>query len=379
MTKTKQSLDTFDWDAMAKETDFFGENAPEGMVLEDDRTSKTDKEEKPGEVELTKESEGSEEKTKSEDVVTEDPFAELSGEALEDTEEDVVKSVEKTSATSYKDLYTSLKSSGILAVEEEEDETTEVTQDLLAERIEQSIEKRFEESIKGLPGELKNIIKFVSNGGNFYDIISNYTEGAALEPDVDMTDEANQEKVLRAILEEEGKDDELIDSQIEFYKDSGKLANIANKYFDKWKKDREKEVEAQVEQQKLAKQQAAQNQRTFKKELTTFISESESVKGLSINKKDAEELPDYISNTTVKLQDGRQITPFYRDLFEAFKDKEKVVILAKLVKNGFDFGDIKKEVSTRQAREIKNELQRQNKNQPKEAHKTQKRLVDLID
>ena len=264
-------------------------------------------------------------------------------------------------------------------MEAEGDEAVEVTQDLLAERIEQSIEKRFEESIKGLPGELKNIIKFVSNGGNFYDIISNYASNENLDPDVDMTDEVNQERVLRAILEEEGKDDELIDSQIEFYKDSGKLENIANKYFDKWKENREKEVEAQVEQQRLAKQQAAQNQKVFKKELTTFISESENVKGLSINKKDVEELPDYISNTTVKLQDGRQITPFYRDLFEAFKDKEKVVILAKLVKNGFDFGDIKKEVSTKQAREIKNELQRQNKNQPKEAHKTQKRLVDLID
>ena len=379
MTKIKQSLDSFDWDAMAKEADFFGENAPEGMILEDEKTSKTDKEEKPGEVGQTEEPKGSKEKTEDEGEDGEDLFAEFSVEDLKDTEEDETKGVEKTSATSYKDLYTSLKSSGILEVEGEEDEAMEVTQDLLAERIEQSIEKRFEESIKGLPGELKNIIKFVSNGGNFYDIVSNYTSSENLNPEVDMTDEVNQERVLRAILEEEGKDDELIDSQIEFYKDSGKLESIANKYFDKWKENREKEVEAQVEQQRLAKQQAAQNQKAFKKELTTFISESESVKGLSINKKDAEELPDYISNTTVKLQDGRQITPFYRDLFEAFKDKEKVVILAKLVKNGFDFGDIKKEVSTKQAREIKNELQRQNKNQPKEAHKTQKRLVDLID
>ena len=44
MTKIKQSLDSFDWDAMAKEADFFGENAPEGMILEDDKTSRTDKE-----------------------------------------------------------------------------------------------------------------------------------------------------------------------------------------------------------------------------------------------------------------------------------------------------------------------------------------------
>jgi len=366
MTETKKSLDAFNWDAQAQEVDFFGENAPEGMVVEPEEEVKTEeKEEK-----TTKEK--PEEETEEEDTTI---FSDLE-EVVEEKEEEE-EGGKKTSA-SYKDIYTSLKSSGIFDEDEEDAEDLEVTEDLIVSKFEQSVEKRFEEGIKELPDELKSIIKFVSNGGDFYEIIGSYTEGGALDTDLDMSDEGNQERVLRALLEEEGTDEELIDSQIEFYKDSGKLENIATKYFEKFKEKRNQEIANKVEQQKLAKQQAIQNQKNFKKELTTFISESESIKGLSVNKKDVSELPDYISNTSVKLQDGRQITPFYRDLFEAFKDKEKVVILAKLVKNGFDFGDIKKEVSTRQTREIKNDLQRQAKNQPKEAHKVQKRLVDLI-
>ena len=137
------------------------------------------------------------------------------------------------------------------------------------------------------------------------------------------------------------------------------------------------EIEKEVERQKADKKSQVESQKEFKKSISTFVSESTEIKGMPLNKKDSQELPDYISNPTIKLQDGRQITPFYRDLFESFKDKEKLVLLAKLVKNEFDFSDIKKEVATKQTREIKNEFQRQKKNQPKEAH-IPKRLVDLI-
>lgn len=367
MIETKQSLDSFNWDAQAQEVDFFGENAPEGMVIEPEAEVKPEEKEEKKEI-----------ATKEESEENEDSFFSDLEEVTEEKETEEEEETKRTSSVSYKDLYTSLKSSGILEDDEEGEEEIEITEDLIINKFEQSVEKRFEEGIKELPDELKNIIKFVSNGGDFYDIVGRYADSGGLDTDLDMSDEGNQERVLRALLDEEGKDEELIDSQIEFYKDSGKLESIATKYFEKFKQKREEELEAQVQQQKLARQQVIQNQKNFKKELTSFISENESVRGLSVNKKDVSELPDYISNTSIKLQDGRQITPFYRDLFEAFKDKEKVVILAKLVKNGFDFGDIKKEVSTKQTREIKNDLQRQKKNQPKEAHKVQKRLVDLI-
>lgn len=376
MAETKEKLEAFNWDEQAKEVDFFGENAPEGMVID----SEEDLSEKEVEKKSEEKKEKSEEDTKKEAIADEDSlFADLEEKEPVKKEDEDSEEEKTTGKTSYKNIYTSLKSSGIFEDDEAEDvENLEVTEELIVGKIEQSVEKRFEESIKELPDELKNIIKFVSNGGDFYEIVGRYSDGGELNADLDLSEPENQEMILRTLLEEDGTDEDIVNSQIEFYKDSGKLESMATKYFEKWKTKRDADVKADVERQREAKQKAIQNQKTFKKELTSFISESESVKGLSVNKKDVSELPDYISTTSVKLQDGRQITPFYRDLFEAFKDKEKVVILAKLIKNGFDFSDIKKEVSTRQTREIKNDLQRQ-KNQPKEAHKVQKRLVDLID
>lgn len=364
MKAKEGNLEEFGWDSQVGEIDFFGENAPEGMVVESEEKQPATEEKKKEEVNTKEEIKESEE--------AEDFFSSFE-ETTEKVEEEETESNPQKS--SYKDIYSILKSNGI--IEDEDEDPEEITEELIAEKLENSVEKKFEESIKELPQDLKNIIKYVSNGGNLYDIIGKYSEQAVIDEDIDMDDEANQERVLRFMLEEEGNDEEDIDSQIEYYKDSGKLRNISSKKFEKWKEKRAEEIQEEVERQKINKKKQLENQKTFKKDISTFVSESNEIKGMPFNKKDSEELPDYISNPTIKLEDGRQITPFYRDLYESFKDKEKLVLLAKLIKNGFDFSDIKKEVSTKQTREIKNEFQRQKKNQPKEAH-ISKRLVDLI-
>lgn len=360
MKEKEKNLEEFGWDNQIGEIDFFGENALEGMVVESE-PKQSAKEEKKEEETIP---EGGKEETEE----TDNFFS-----SIEEIEEKEIEDTPKNNP--YKDIYSTLKSNGI--IEEDEEEPEEITEDFISEKIEASVEKRFEESIKELPQDLKNIIKYVSNGGNLYDILGKYSEQEVINEDIDMDDEDNQERVLRVILEEEGNDKEDIDSQIEYYKDSGKLKNISSKKFEKWKEKRAEEIEEEVERQKAVKKSQIESQKEFKKSISTFVSESTEIKGMPLNKKDSQELPDYISNPTIKLQDGRQITPFYRDLFESFKDKEKLVLLAKLVKNEFDFSDIKKEVATKQTREIKNEFQRQKKNQPKEAH-IPKRLVDLI-
>ena len=76
-------------------------------------------------------------------------------------------------------------------------------------------------------------------------------------------------------------------------------------------------------------------------------------------------MPEYISSQTVKMNDGRVITPFYRDLFEAMKDKDKLVLLAKLVKTDFDFTPLAKNIDTKRTKALKEDLQRQ-----KEKNKT---------
>ena len=64
------------------------------------------------------------------------------------------------------------------------------------------------------------------------------------------------------------------------------------------------------------------------------------------------------------------------------KDKDKLVVLAKLVKNNFDFSDIEKNIETGKTRELKEKIQRQKDSKiPKSAGGSSqpKRLADMFD
>lgn len=377
-TDSTNTLDSFDWDAQASEIDFFGENAPEGMVI-DTEEKKDEVVETPTKIADELE-EGSEEQKKEEEKeaeIFEEAFSDITPEEEESSSENKDEAKETSDKNTYKSLYSALKANGVFDEDDSSEEESEegINEDFLIDKIDNAVEKKFEDSIKSLPNELKNIIKFVHNGGDLNEILSQYSDTAEILENVDLEDATDQEKVIRALLLDDGEDEELIESQIEFYKDSGKLKTVSNKLYNKWKENREAAIAENVERQEQARKQAIENQRRFKREISEYVSENKNIKGLSIGKADISELPEYIGNASVKLEDGRAITPFYRDLFESMKDKESLVILAKLVKNKFDFSDIKRDVVTKQTKEVKQDIQRQ-KRTTKEAHK---RLIDYLD
>ena len=364
--KTEQDpFNAFGWDEETSEIDFFGEI---------EKSITPEKEEKAEEVEdVTDVTDPIEEKKEEEEDT--DIFQEF--EQVEEQEEDTDGEEEEKPADPDKDSPVNIKNSvkhlfddGTLELDEEEELPEEIDSDYLKNKIEASIEKKFEESISDLPDDVKNIIRYVHNGGSLKDIVSTLTQETELSEDIDMEEEKNQEKVLRHLLKEEGEDEELIEAQVEFLKDSGKLSSISQKKFDKWKKDRKA--------QKKAKIAARENQAKFKKDISTLLSENPEVKGLSFSKKEIQELPSYISDTSVKLQDGRSITPFYRDLFESLKNPEELLAIAKLVKTKFDFSDIKKELSTKHSKKLKEDLQRQTDNKPKRSSQKTNRLIDYL-
>lgn len=374
------SLENFDWDKQVSEIDFFGENAPEGMVIGTEE-NKPEVENAPTKIGDELEEESKKQEEEEEDTLK-DAFTDIELQeevSSEDAGEDTGEDSEKESSDkedSYKSLYTALKSNGVFEEDEENsEEPSEIDADFLLEKIDTTVEKRLEESIKNLPQELRNIIKFVHNGGDMNEILSQYSDTVTTLDNINLDDELDQERVLRIMLTEDGQDEEIINSQIEFYKESGKLKNISEKLYNKWKEEREEEINEGIKRQEQARRAAIENQKVFKAGISQYVSENKNIKGLSIGKDDIRTLPDYISTASIKLEDGRRMTPFYRDLFETMKDKEKLVILAKLVKNGFDFSDIKKDAVTKQTKEVKQDIQRQKKS-TKEAHK---RLIDYLD
>lgn len=356
-------FDNFNWDSEISEVDFFGE-------VEEVAPVKEKKEETVEEVNI-KEAETQEEEDLFEDFKEEEKV-------LKEVEDEETK--ETNSKLSSNDIRNSLQYLIQQGVVEEEELPEDVDEDYLVDTINKTVERRFEESIQSLPEEVKNIIKYVHNGGKLKDIIDTYSETFEIDENIDMSDTKNQEKVLKYLMMEDGEEDEeLIDANIEFLKESGKLASISQKKFDKWKEEREEYTRRQIEEQQKQKQLARENQIKFKRDLNEILSKNNEIKGLNISAKEAKDLPSYISDNSIKLQDGRTISPFYKDLFEALKDQEKIIALAKILKNDFDFSDLKKGIVTKSTREIKKDIERQEKKSPQErSSQNKKRLIDYL-
>src|SRR5690606_9757322 len=98
------------------------------------------------------------------------------------------------------------------------------------------------------------------------------------------------------------------------------------------KKDFTKQQADAQEARKLA---IKEKQRKFRNELVEFISDKDVP--VKLTKQEQKDLPAYMADTTVQLENGNKISKMQSDLFNALADKEKALKLAKLLKNNFDF------------------------------------------
>ncbi|ALN97259.1 hypothetical protein BOX09_gp13 [Flavobacterium phage Fpv1] len=304
------------------------------------------------------------------------------------TEEEVEATTtdEKSVKVKSKDTLEFLKEKGL--VDYELEEGTELTDDLADEILEDnwdaSIIAGVEETIKDLPDALKELIKYSAKGGDFTELLSKMTTQtvSGINKDTDMEVEANQVLAVSLDLKDQGYDQEYIDTQIEFLKDSGKLAGISKKAFEKKIAKQENDIQETVKQAEKRKEAEKEAQKTYKKDITVQISSLNDIKGLVLNKQDKEVLPSYISDANIKLQDGRTVTKFQQELFSIFGDKEQTILLAKLVKDKFDFSSITNKEITKFSKGIKEEIQNNQviiKGSKGSSQQPKKSLAELLD
>ena len=279
-----------------------------------------------------------------------------------------------------------LKQKGLVEVSDEEltDLTEEDAEVLLEDKFNESIEKSVGEKIAGLPNVLKQLVRLAVNNGDVEGALAELaqTRSIGLTTTLDVTKEENQEIVLRYKLSQEGYDDDDIDAQIEFMKDSGKLEKLATNFFNKWKQEEEEEQEERVQQTQANIKQARERQLNFKKEVASHLTANEEINNFVFTKKDQKELPDYVSVPSVQTANGTKVTPFWNDLIQAMQDKDKMVVLAKIVKDDFKFDDLERKLKTKTARDVKTDLQRKKETKiptRQGSSQTTKSLIDLID
>ena len=378
------------WEDPSQQHDFFGDvNLVTDVVTEVEKDDITTEDKKDHEViKRTKE----EEDEKQIEDQYKDFGKPVSDEEDEDEEEEIVGAdgaTVKTPLTKIdsKSTLEFLKEKGLVNFElaEGEELTVGKADEMLEDTWENSIELGVEEVIKDLPKELKDLIKFSSQGGNVSELLVKLAGNASagITKNSDIATEAVQVTAVTMDLKAQGYDQEYIDTQIEFLKTSNKLEAISKKSYDKIVAEQEATSAAEVTRATQEREDRKKSARLYKTNITTHIGALEEVAGLPISKADKIALPTYISDPNVELQDGRMVSEFQADLFKVMADKDKVTLLAKLIKSDFDFSAITRKKQTEASRTIRNAVQNSVKKNVKDTtgvrRPSKKSVWDMLD
>ena len=385
MSGTEKTIDQFaGWEDTSQQHDFFGETNLDVDVVEiapkdDAKTEET----------LAKEKE-----EKEEQELVDDQFKSFEKNALkvetEEEEENGTPTGKKEPVTNVNNKQTLefLKEKGLVDYELEDgvELSEEDAEHLLEDSWEKALELEVEATIKDLPQDIKDLIKFASKGGDVGELLGKMIQTATsgINKNSNIEDENVQVLAVTMDLKNQGYDQEYIDSQIEFLKDSGKLETISKKSYDRIVAEQEKETAGQVTRQKEVVENRKKQAREYKSNITTHINSLNEAGGLPISKQDKAALPTYISEPTVELQDGRYVSEMQADLFKVMADKDKIVLLAKLLKTDFDFSAIERRKQTQAARGIKEAVERVDRkemsNSESGGHKSNKKaLWDMLE
>lgn len=388
MSGTEKTIDQFGgWEEASQQHDFFGEtNLVEDVITSVEKDDITD----PAKVEEVKKKA---EEEKAEQELVDKQFESFEAPAKvtsKDDDTDPTKTDENpVVAVTPKSTLSFLKEKGLVNYEEDPEKplTDEDAENILEDSWESSVEKAVEETIKELPDEIKQLIKYAHKGGDVGELLGKMVQHATstINKNSDIENVDVQIQAVTMSLKAQGYDQEYIDAQIEFLQEKNKLEGVAKKAFDKIVEEQEAETANEVKRQKEAVETRKKLAREYKTNITTHINSLEEVGGLPISKQDKTSLPTYISEPTVQLQDGRVVSELQADLFKVMADKDKIVLLAKLLKSDFDFSAIERKKQTAAARGIKDEIQRADRTQTitsssSGGHKPQKKAVwDMLD
>lgn len=385
MSGTEKTIDQFaGWEDTSQQHDFFGETNLDVDVVEI-----APKDEAKTEETLAKEKE-----EKEEQELVDDQFKSFEKNApkveTEDEEDNGTPAGKKEPVTNVNNKQTLefLKEKGLVDYELEDgvELSEEDAEHLLEDSWEKALELEVEATIKDLPQDIKDLIKFASKGGDVGELLGKMIQTATsgINKNSNIEDENVQVLAVTMDLKNQGYDQEYIDSQIEFLKDSGKLETISKKSYDRIVAEQEKETAGQVTRQKEVVENRKKQAREYKTNITSHINSLNEAGGLPISKQDKAALPTYISEPTVELQDGRYVSEMQADLFKVMADKDKIVLLAKLLKTDFDFSAIERRKQTQAARGIKEAVERVDRkemsNSESGGHKSNKKaLWDMLE
>lgn len=343
-TEEANQLDSFTWDNEGEDS-FFGISGKETDEVE---KIKEEIEEEPS-TKLTPEKEEEQEENEKPEKKEEEEFE---FEEKEKEEEEEPKGITFES----KDLKNLFQ-----YVELKEDE--QIDREKFFELQDEEIEARVDATIKDFMEELgedgKLFLQFKKAGGDSRAFFSKMSQLSST-PEVDIEKASNEDfdNILKYYYKNyEELEDSDIEEKLEWLAEGGKKEKYAKKYYEKIAKDREA-----IKQDMLQKQVDADNKR--KNERLEFINSvketaenTEEVSGFTFKKAEKTEIVEFITKPTIKVGDNRYITGLQNAINKIYKeDKQKLLLLAKLLKTDFDFTSIASKVQTEVTKKTKEKL-----------------------
>lgn len=277
-----------------------------------------------------------------------------------DKEESVV---DEDDSKFYSALAKELKENDIFITAEIPDKE-DLTYDEFIEHFDNEIEARVAESFEAfaekLPDEGKQLMKYLTNGGTIAKFLEIKRKDINLK-DFKEDDVKQHESIIRFYLDEDGKDEEEIEQQLQWLKDSGKTKTTAEKYFKSIKKKQEVAIgELEKEQERINKAKE-KGVKVFNDTVAKIITSSDKVGAFPISIKEKKELQEYITKPSVKVGKDSYVPQFHVALDSILNPKneediKKLVILGKLLRNNFDISDLVIAKSTKDVSETRNRL-----------------------
>jgi hypothetical protein len=229
------------------------------------------------------------------------------------------------------------------------------TEDSFYEAIDEEVEARAGATIDAFMEELgedgKKFLKFVKEGGRAADYVH-----YLLPPlDFDKFDENDPKQVDRVIhqylVTKEELDGEDLEDRKATLKEGGKKKEWAVKWNNKLKADHDKKVEAVQAAIKNKAQKDEEAEKEFENELKEVLSKTNDVAGVTITEADKKSLNSFILKPTVKVGKNKFVPELNVALHKIMEGKTKeakkqLLLLAKLLKNNFDFSDLKSDKET---------------------------------
>ena len=350
---TEQTVDTsqnglldFNWDDSSES--FFGLNEqgdeakPQPQKVEISKTDDTPTDDEP---------EKGKEKPKEEETTT---FFE------EGEEGEKPKGEEAEHQNFYTDVYKDLKETGIfkhVEIEEDEDIDADRLYELQQEEYEAEVGARLQSwASQDLDEDAQAFIKFKIEGGTTADFFKVYQNTSEISLG-DIENEDYQDQLIRYQLQKEGWDKDEIEDRLEYLTDSNKKSKFAEKYYEKLEKDIEQQKTNLTKQAEKNKQAIRLQEEEFRNSIKDTLDANTELKGFKLSDKDKGTILNFLTKKDQKIDNNTSITGFQKKLSEVFKDPNKIVLLAKLVNDDFDFTQLEKSSVTKKTKEVKRNIE----------------------